>query len=89
MKTTKPISVLCIGMEPTLVLKQLEADGHRVSVTYDSELPNYDIIVGPKCWRYLPDVSDKFIKLIVKEARAAQPPRPKKEKVKKSGTVTS
>ena len=92
MKTTKPISVLVIGMEPTPTLEQLVLEGHTVEylsnlVVFDPT--KWDLLIGPRLWRYLPDVSDKFIKLIVKEARAAQPPRPKKEKVKKSGTVTS
>lgn len=94
MKTTKPISVLVIGMEPTPALEQLVADGHIVEYTMpdykiDFHEWTYDMIIGPKCWRYLPDVSDKFIKLIVKEARATQPPRVKKAKVKKSGAAAS
>lgn len=96
MKTTKPITVLCIGFEPTAALQQLVADGHTVdhgavSINVNDHhvaLEHYDLILCPRAWRYLPDVSDKFIDRIVKEARAAQPPRTKKEKVKR-GAATS
>lgn len=92
MATTKPISVLVIGMGPTPALEQLVTDGHTVQYPAQTLTVNpleWDMIVGPKCWRYLPDVSDKWLPLLLKEARAAQPPRIKKAKVKKSGVAAS
>jgi hypothetical protein len=99
MKTTKPIRVLCIGFEPTPALLQLVADGHTVehgavAITVNDlhrNLDHYDLILCPKAWRYLPDVSDKFIDRVVKEARAGQPAKPKKVKAKKvsDGTTPS
>ena len=87
MATTKPISVLILGMtQPTEGLAQLASEGHHVFVE-DAQLTDllkgYDVIIGPRCWRYLPDISDKWLPLLLKEARAAQPKRIKKEKVKK------
>ena len=84
-KTTKPVSILVIGMETSSGLTALRAEGHKVD-NWDccnyagNEIPlhEYDVILGPKCWRYFPDTSDKWIPLILKEARAAQPKRAKK-----------
>lgn len=89
MATTKPISVLVIGMAMTPALEQLAADGHHVEYSPDemNQVVNFDAIIGPRCWRYLPDVSDKWLPLLIKEARAAQPPRIKKVKVKKSAAL--
>jgi hypothetical protein len=87
-KTTKPISILVINMEETPALVQLKADGHTVRYYTGDEIPDaYDAVIGPKCWRYLPDISDKWLPLLLKEARAAQPVKPKKGK--KSGAATS
>ena len=84
MTTTKPISIIVIGMESTPALEDMRRKGHHVyNWTYGGESPmpfeEYDMIVGPKCWRYLPDISDKFLPLLVKEARAKQPKRVKKK----------
>ena len=88
MATTKPISILCVGMEETPALDALAAKGHNVSYDWfvggSPEVDAYDVIIGPKCWRYLPGVSDKWLPQLLKEARAAQPPRAKKAKVKKA-----
>jgi len=83
--TTKPVSILVVGMDMTPALAELNAQGHLVDIDYmPLTLPvhEYDAIVGPKCWRYLPDVSDKWLPLLLKEARAAQPKRVKKVKKK-------
>lgn len=93
-KTSKPIAILCIGCEP-LELYSLVDQGHRIDVITETANPcfplaweQYDVIIGPKCWRWLPDISGKWINLLLKEARAAQPPRIKKAKVKKGGAIT-
>ena len=87
MATTKPIKILCIDMGPTQGLEQLTAAGHTVQYPAQTLAVNpleWDMIIGPKCWRYLPDISDKWLPQLLKEARAAQPPRAKKAKVKKT-----
>jgi len=84
-KTTKPVRLLIVGMERTEALEALAAAGHTVELSPHT-WPDYDIILGPKCWRYLPDMSDKWLNLVLKEARAHQP---KKAKKGKNGTPTS
>jgi hypothetical protein len=46
------------------------------------------MIIGPKCWRFLPDISDKWLPLMLKEARASQPKKAKKS-TKKASDGTS
>ena len=91
MATTKPIKILVIGMEVPPALLALAEQGHTVKQDGEpfSEYGLYepDVVVGPKCWRWLPDVSGKWVNLLVKEARAAQPPRAKKAKVKKGASL--
>jgi len=84
--TTKPISVLVLGMDPQPELEAMAAEGHTVQYLPIDE--GVDVVLGPRCWRYLPDVSAKFLSLMLKEARAKQPPRAKKAKVKR-GTPAS
>lgn len=92
MATTKPVKLLLIGQEATPALLALAEQGHTVEVfmNLDGTEPfiskEYDAILGPKCWRYLPEMSDKWLALLVKEARALQPPRVKKATKKKKGT---
>jgi hypothetical protein len=68
---------MTVGMEPTPELRALSEAGHIVEASPHT-WPDYDIILGPKCWRYLPDMSDKWLPLILKEARAKQPKKAKK-----------
>ena len=85
MPTTKPIAIVVIGMANTPALEAMKAEGHIVHNWTHADEPQmrpfeeYDMIVGPKCWRYLPDISDKFLPQLVKEARAKQPKRVKKK----------
>ena len=81
--TTKPVRILCVGLDPNDELDALSLLGHTVDYNGASD---YDMIVGPQCWRLLPDMM-KFLPLMLKEARAKQPPRVKKAKVKR-GTPT-
>lgn len=76
-----------MGMNPTLALLALAEQGHEVIGAQEGD-DDYDVYVGPRLWRYLPDVSDKFMALLLKEVRAKQPPKSKKVKVK-SGTTAS
>lgn len=49
---------------------------------------DYDLILGPKCWRLLPEHM-KFLPLALKEARAyAKATRPKKSPAKKKASHT-
>lgn len=82
MATTKPVSILVLGMDLTPELLALRAEGHAVHhstvIDFNPEAAEYDLILGPKCWRISPEHM-KFLPLAIKEARAAQPKRKKKE----------
>ena len=69
----------------------LSEQGHTVLRFGDPavEWDKAEVIIGPRCWRMMDDmVREQWITLLLKEARAAQPPRTKKEKVKR-GAATS
>lgn len=87
MATTKPVRILAVGFgELPPELLALREEGHTVAVPiftdddkwYNDPLDTYDLILGPKCWRISPQHM-KFLPLAIKEARAAQPKRKKKE----------
>lgn len=83
-KTSKPVSVLVTGMDTPPELAALSEQGHTVLeytlLNWQGEPLTVDLIIGPRCWRWLPSVSEKWLPLILKEARAKQPARKKKEK---------
>ncbi len=75
-KTPVPLTILCVGIWGK-EFEQLQAQGHTV---YSSEefpasegvrLQTYDLIVGPTCWRVLPEHM-RYFNLALKEARAAK-----------------
>lgn len=79
---------MLVGLEKGPEFLKLEAMGHEV-VEYcypwgegeeDPALHLYDLILGPKCWRILPQHL-KFLELALKEARTAvKATKPKKVK---------
>ena len=77
MATTKPVHIGVIGMDITPELQALIDAGHTVEVLPVPE--EVDMVMGPKCWR-ISQEHMKFLPLAIKEARAAQPKRVKKEK---------
>lgn len=84
MATTKPVRILVVGMDMTPELLALRDEGHTVRnehefANYDIiSFVEYDLILGPKCWRIGPEHM-KNLALAIKEARAAMPKRKKKE----------
>jgi len=85
MATNTPFTILVLG-EQTPELDALAALGHRIiygSVfTVEGATLVIDKVMGPNCWRLLPDQM-KWLPLTLKEMRAAQP---KTKKVKKGKT---
>jgi len=78
-QTPVPLRVLLVGLEKGPEFLALEAQGH----TIDEGAPAYDLVLGPTCWRILPEHL-KFLPLAIKEARArAKAARPKKSSTKK------
>ena len=71
-------------MEETPELAALAAQGHTVvyapGIFAGDAIVKIDKVVGPNCWRLLPDQM-KWLPLTLKEMRAAQPKTPKKKKV--------
>lgn len=89
MATSQPFTILALRLDETPELKALAEQGHRIIYgtricinTGDggAEIP-IDKLVGPDCWRLLPDQM-KWLPLTLKEMRAAQP-KPKKVKKEK------
>ena len=84
MTTTKQVMILWLGGEMPPELEALQTEGHVVHTNYcpgptaDQCVPieQYDLVMGPKCWRIMPEQM-KFLPLAIKEARAAQPKRPR------------
>lgn len=84
MSTIQPFTIIVLGQEETPELAALSAQGH--TLIYCTSLKfagvegeiKVDQVVGPHCWRLLPD-QHKWITLVVKEMRALQP-KPKKGK---------
>ena len=86
-----PLRVLLVGLEKGPEFEVLEGMGHRVDHPASSTMADwsyddlgvYDLILGPRCWRILPEHL-KFLPLAIKEARArAKAARPKKSSTKK------
>jgi len=78
-----PLRLLLVGLEKGPELLALEAQGHLVHTVADLPLEEYDLILGPRCWRILPEHL-KFLPLAIKEARArAKAARPKKSPTKR------
>lgn len=90
MATNSPFTILVLG-EQTPELQALADAGHTLIYggvfTVAGATLAIDQVVGPSCWRLLPDMQ-KWIPLMVKEMRALQP-KPKKVKKGKDGTLTS
>lgn len=84
MATNQPFTFLVLGLEETPELKELASQGHTLiyaeSLTTHDAVVKIDKVIGPNCWRLLPDQM-KWLPLTLKEMRAAQP---KVKKAKKS-----
>jgi hypothetical protein len=86
--TNQPFTIVILGGEETPELAALSSMGH--TLIYCSSLKfagiegeiKVDQVVGPNCWRLLPDQM-KWVPLMAKEMRALQP---KPKKVKKGKT---
>ena len=80
--------MLLVGLEKGPEFLALEGMGHEVDeeprrYTNGVAPEEYDLILGPRCWRILPEHL-KFLPLAIKEARArAKAARPKKSPTKK------
>lgn len=92
MPTTQPFTFLVLGLEETPELAALAAQGHRIiyagCITAGNSpqaLIPIDKVIGPNCWRLLPDQM-RWLPLALKEMRALQP---KPKKGKKSGAIAS
>lgn len=85
MATNQPFTILVLGAQ-TPELDALAEQGHRIiyggAFTVEGATLVIDQVMGPNCWRLLPDQM-KWLPLTLKEMRAAQP-KPKKVKGKKS-----
>ena len=81
-RTTRPLNILVVGDEGAGLVRwsdeafrvfgELMDEGHTVEYSDDkwvSPLCEYDIILGPNCWRMTPDLL-KYLKDAVKAARA-------------------
>ena len=78
-KTSKPLNLL---IDPSLAATQQVADlvakGHSISLM-NSGTAEYDLILGPNCWRMLPELLD-YMDEAVKGARDVRyPTKPKGE----------
>ena len=86
MATNQPFTILVLGMGRTPELDALGEQGHRIvyanGFIVDGAHVPVDQVVGPNCWRLLPDQM-KWLPLTLKEMRAAQPKvkKAKREKV--------
>lgn len=83
MATNQPFTLLVLGMEKTPELEALAAQGHTVVyaqvLTAEGATVKIDQVVGPNCWRLLPDQC-KWVPLMLKEMRALQPKAKRKKK---------
>lgn len=80
--TPKPVRMLLVGLEIDEQFQVLIDQGHTVHTAPTTEdLGGYDLILGPRCWRLLPDLC-RFLPLALKEARSKQPKRIAKVKKK-------
>lgn len=85
MATNQPVTILVLGLERVPELDALSEQGHTIiysnTLTAGEAELTIDQVMGPRCWRLLPDQM-KWVPLAVKEMRALQP---KKRGKKKSG----
>ena len=72
--TSKPLLILVIGVSSAnLVFERLTAQGHVLVFVSDEvagqaiQWEAWDLIIGPKCWRTLPDL--KYLEVSIKQAR--------------------
>lgn len=81
MATNQPFTILVLG-EQTPELDALAAMGHTIIYggvfTVNGATLVIDKVVGPGCWRLLPDMM-KWVPLMLKEMRSLQP-KPKRVK---------
>jgi len=87
--TPTPLRILVVGLDwDDPAFAALRDQGHWVARAEEA-LEGYDLIMGPRCWRLIPEHME-FLPLALKEARAyARAARPKvtKKKEKKRGTT--
>ena len=92
MATNQPFTFLVLGLEETPELQALAAQGHRLIyanvISAGDGLIHIDKVVGPHCWRLLPDQM-KWLPLTLKEMRAAQPKPSRTKKASPDGTPAS
>ena len=70
--TPKPLLILVCGIpHTTSTLQRLVEQGHSLTFATDSlqtvVWQDWDLIIGPKCWRTLPDL--KYLDVTLKQAR--------------------
>lgn len=84
MATSQPFTILVLG-EQTPELQALADSGHTIiyggAFTVAGATLTIDKVVGPSCWRLMPDMM-RWVPLMLKEMRALQP-KPKKVKREK------
>ena len=65
-RTPLPLVIGIVGMDyHHPVLAKLAAQGHTIRIVEAGE--DYDLIIGPKCWRTLPDL--KYLDVTLGQAR--------------------
>ena len=89
MATTQPFTILVLG-EQTPELDALAALGLTIIYggvfTVNGATLVIDQVMGPRCWRLLPD-QQKWLPLTLKEMRAAQPKPKKSKRAPKAGDI--
>lgn len=94
MATSQPFTILVLGGEVTPELAALSDAGHTLIYCHAIKFAGHegevkvDQVMGPNCWRLLPDQM-KWLPLTLKEMRAAQPKVKKVKKVKLSELVNA
>ena len=70
-KTPKPLKILVtdLDMIDWDEIQKLKDQNHIVHTSEEYELSEYDLVIGPNCWR-MDDALYPFLDLAIKEARA-------------------
>jgi len=84
-KTRTPLKILTVGLPDWPIFQEYREKGHIIHDRPLLELAEYDLILGPKCWR-MEEVLQGFVDLAIQQSQRAKP-KPvvvKKKKEKES-----
>ena len=81
-KTRTPLKILVIGLPDWPIFQEYREKGHIIHDTPLLNLAEYDLILGPTCWR-MDETLKGFVGLAIQQSQRAKPkPVAKKTKGK-------